>query len=62
MRTYVELFAGGGMARAGLGVSWQCLFASDLSRRALPIATTTVRANSRFVTSPVSRQRIFPGA
>ncbi|WP_158814439.1 DNA cytosine methyltransferase [Methylocapsa sp. S129] len=27
--TFCEFFAGGGMARAGLGVSWRCLFAND---------------------------------
>ena len=27
--TFVEFFAGGGMARAGLGNSWRCLFAND---------------------------------
>ena len=31
-RTYLEFFAGGGMARAGLGVSWRCLFANDFDR------------------------------
>ena len=31
-RTYVEFFAGGGMARAGLGDSWRCLFANDFDR------------------------------
>src|SRR5690606_37100041 len=29
MNTFYEFFAGGGMARAGLGASWQCLFAND---------------------------------
>ena len=29
--TYYEFFAGGGMARAGLGQKWQCLFANDFS-------------------------------
>lgn len=29
MRRFYEFFAGGGMARAGLGPSWQCLFAND---------------------------------
>ena len=29
-RTYYEFFAGGGMARAGLGARWQCTFANDL--------------------------------
>ena len=27
--TFYEFFAGGGMARAGLGEGWQCLFAND---------------------------------
>lgn len=29
--TYYEFFAGGGMARSGLGADWQCLFANDIS-------------------------------
>jgi DNA (cytosine-5)-methyltransferase 1 len=29
-RTFYEFFAGGGMARAGLGEGWRCLFANDL--------------------------------
>jgi DNA (cytosine-5)-methyltransferase 1 len=28
--TYYEFFAGGGMARAGLGPGWRCLFANDV--------------------------------
>jgi DNA (cytosine-5)-methyltransferase 1 len=31
-RTYLEFFAGGGMARAGLGDSWRCLFANDFDQ------------------------------
>ncbi len=27
--TFIEFFAGGGMARAGLGQAWRCLFAND---------------------------------
>lgn len=27
--TFYEFFAGGGMARAGLGLDWQCVFAND---------------------------------
>ena len=30
MPTFYEFFAGGGMARAGLGEGWQCLFANDI--------------------------------
>lgn len=29
MPSFYEFFAGGGMARAGLGAGWQCLFAND---------------------------------
>lgn len=33
MASYYEFFAGGGMARAGLGTSWQCLFANDFDAK-----------------------------
>jgi len=33
MSTFYEFFAGGGMARAGLGPDWQCLFANDISEK-----------------------------
>jgi DNA (cytosine-5)-methyltransferase 1 len=32
-RTFYEFFAGGGMARAGLGPGWRCLFANDFDPR-----------------------------
>lgn len=32
-RTYYEFFAGGGMARSGLGGNWQCVFANDISAK-----------------------------
>jgi DNA (cytosine-5)-methyltransferase 1 len=35
--TFLEFFAGGGMARAGLGTSWRCLFANDFD--AMKVAT-----------------------
>lgn len=31
--TFFEFFAGGGMARAGLGLRWQCLFANDFDHK-----------------------------
>ncbi len=31
--TFFEFFAGGGMARAGLGPAWTCLFANDLDQK-----------------------------
>jgi len=33
MPTFYEFFAGGGMARAGLGSSWTCLLANDFDRK-----------------------------
>lgn len=30
--SFFEFFAGGGMARAGLGSQWECLFANDMDR------------------------------
>jgi DNA (cytosine-5)-methyltransferase 1 len=33
MPGFYEFFAGGGMARAGLGSDWRCLFANDLSEK-----------------------------
>jgi DNA (cytosine-5)-methyltransferase 1 len=39
--TFYEFFAGGGMARLGLGDGWQCLFANDFD----PLKTATYRNN-----------------
>ena len=32
-KTFYEFFSGGGMARAGLGNGWQCLFANDICEK-----------------------------
>ena len=39
-RTFYEFFAGGGMARAGLGDGWQCVFANDFSEMKARCYTT----------------------
>jgi site-specific DNA-cytosine methylase len=39
--TFYEFFAGGGMARAGLGSGWKCLFANDFD----PKKGVSYRAN-----------------
>jgi DNA (cytosine-5)-methyltransferase 1 len=31
--SFYEFFAGGGMARLGLGAGWACAFANDFDRR-----------------------------
>jgi DNA (cytosine-5)-methyltransferase 1 len=41
VRSFYEFFAGGGMARAGLGEGWTCLFANDFDAR----KAETYRAN-----------------
>ena len=41
MRSFYEFFAGGGMARRGLGESWTCLFANDFDAK----KAETYRAN-----------------
>jgi DNA (cytosine-5)-methyltransferase 1 len=33
MNTFYEFFAGGGMARAGLGPEWKCLFSNDFDHK-----------------------------
>ena len=33
MAEFYEFFAGGGMARAGLGAGWTCLFANDFDHK-----------------------------
>jgi DNA (cytosine-5)-methyltransferase 1 len=33
MRSFYEFFAGGGMARAGLGQEWTCVFANNTDER-----------------------------
>ncbi|WP_296456909.1 DNA cytosine methyltransferase [Phenylobacterium sp.] len=40
-RTFYEFFAGGGMARLGLGERWACAFANDFD----PVKSATYRAN-----------------
>ena len=40
-RTFYEFFAGGGMARLGLGPGWDCAFANDFD----PVKAATYRAN-----------------
>ena len=40
-RAFYEFFAGGGMARLGLGEGWRCLLANDFD----PVKVATYRAN-----------------
>ena len=52
--TFYEFFAGGGMARAGLGDGWRCLFANDFD----PMKAATYAANwgsDHFVCGDVAK-------
>lgn len=60
--TFYEFFAGGGMARAGLGPSWKCLFANDFD----PKKAETYRRNwggDELVVADVRHldPAVFPG-
>ena len=47
--TFCEFFAGGGMARAGLGDAWHCLFANDFDQ--MKVSTyETIGAAATFAT------------
>jgi DNA (cytosine-5)-methyltransferase 1 len=56
--SFLEFFAGGGMARAGLGASWDCQFANDFDRKK---ASTYVRnwGADRFRFGDVGKVRAF---
>jgi DNA (cytosine-5)-methyltransferase 1 len=54
--TFLEFFAGGGMARAGLGERWQCLFANDFD--AMKAATYAANwGDEHFVCDDVANIR-----
>ena len=58
MPSYSEFFAGGGMARAGLGQEWSCLFANDIdAKKAAATRPIGARSTSLFVTCLAYRQR-----
>ena len=60
--TFYEFFAGGGMARAGLGDHWDCLFANDLSpRKAAAYAKNWGEAHLRVADVAVLTTADLPG-
>ena len=50
--TFLEFFAGGGMAREGLGPDWACLFANDIDPKK-GAADTANWAADRFIMGDV---------
>ena len=61
--TYYEFFAGGGMARAGLGDSWMCVFANDFDEMKAKVYAQNW-GNDHFVAGDVAKIRPseLPGA
>ncbi|MBF0251310.1 MAG: DNA cytosine methyltransferase [Alphaproteobacteria bacterium] len=49
MRGFYEFFAGGGMARAGIGAGWRCLFANDLDPKKAAAYTANWGGEHLFV-------------
>ena len=47
-KTFYEFFSGGGMARAGLGNGWQCLFANDICEKKATCAGWAAKSASAF--------------
>jgi hypothetical protein len=53
--SFYEFFAGGGMARLGLGEAWACAFANDFDRRrptASPGQNKSRTSGANPITSP----------
>lgn len=60
--TYYEFFAGGGMARAGLGADWRCLFANDFdAKKAASYAANWGDAEFRLADVHTLRADDLPG-
>ena len=62
MPSFYEFFAGGGMARAGLGQGWTCLFANDFdAKKAKPTnGIIPAKACCEWATSARLRLRTYP--
>lgn len=53
--TFYEFFAGGGMARAGLGSNWKCLFANDFDLKKSATYRDNWKDKDVFVTKDVGK-------
>jgi len=55
MLNFYEFFAGGGMARAGLGSRWQCLFANDIDEKKAASYRENFRGGKDLLVRDVSK-------
>lgn len=63
MRTFLEFFAGGGMARAGLGPGWRCMLANDIDpAKAAAYRTNWGGGDMRLCDVATLATRDVPGA
>jgi DNA (cytosine-5)-methyltransferase 1 len=53
--TFFEFFAGGGMARAGLGARWKCLFANDFDHKKSAAYRENWSGGEELVTDDVAK-------
>lgn len=62
-RTFYEFFAGGGMARCGLGEGWQCTFANDFDPMKARVYRDNWNGGSELVVEDVNKitTRQLPG-
>ena len=51
--TFYEFFAGGGLARTGLGNDWTCLFANDVSEKKAEVYRANFGATSELVVDDI---------
>ena len=57
---FYEFFAGGGMARAGLGAEWDCLFANDFDpKKAAAYAANWTRKALQEIGRASCRERVY---
>src|SRR5438045_3115537 len=62
--TFYEFFAGGGLARTGLGNDWTCLFANDISKKKAEVYRANFGAASELVVDDIHNinTRDIPGS
>lgn len=53
--TFYEFFAGGGLARAGLGPHWKCLFANDIDEKKAEVYRSNFYGGPELVVADIKR-------
>ncbi|MCG8347524.1 MAG: DNA cytosine methyltransferase [Chloroflexales bacterium] len=61
--TFYEFFAGGGLARMGLGPHWECLFANDIDEKKAHVYRSNFSGGHELVVADINRvtTAILPG-